>query len=392
MEKEVFREHLVKDLIPFWNRLKDEKYGGFYGYADGNGKADPAREKGVILTSRILWFYSASYRLLEEESLLEMARHAYRFLAEHCVDKEYGGVYWSVTHDGRPLDTTKHSYNQAFAIYALSAFYEASGDKEALELAYDIYRVIEEKCVDEGGYLEAFERDFAPADNDKLSENGVMAQRTMNTLLHVMEAYTQLYKTDASPQVRDRLEKILGLFKEKIYDPEKKQCRVFFDADYRSLIDLDSYGHDIEASWLIWRACEVLGSESDKQAMRPVIDGLAEGVYRHGIDRELFALNNECERGVMNRTKIWWVQAEAVIGFYNAFALQPQREEYRECSKRIWEFIRKYVIDPETGEWVENIERVDRIDTSQALVHPWKCPYHNGRMCIEMTMRLSKEP
>ena len=220
MEAKEFREHLVNDLIPFWNRLKDEKYGGFYGYVDGDGGIDEKKEKGVILNSRILWFYSAAYSLLGEETLLSMASHAYRFLKDCCLDTEYGGVYWSVSYDGKPLDTTKHSYNQAFAIYALSAYYMASGEREALSLAYDLYRLIEEKCRDEGGYLEAFARDFSPAQNDKLSENGVMADRTMNTLLHVMEAYTQLCQADPAEEVKTSLREILAIVREKIYNPK----------------------------------------------------------------------------------------------------------------------------------------------------------------------------
>lgn len=390
MEAKEFREHLVNDLIPFWNRLKDEKYGGFYGYVDGDGGIDEKKEKGVILNSRILWFYSAAYSLLGEETLLSMASHAYRFLRDCCLDTEYGGVYWSVSYDGKPLDTTKHSYNQAFAIYALSAYYMASGEKAALSLAHDLYRLIEGKCRDEGGYLEAFARDFSPAQNDKLSENGVMADRTMNTLLHVMEAYTQLCQADPAEKVKTSLREILAIFREKIYNPKLLRCEVFFDANYGTLIDLDSYGHDIEASWLIERACKVLGETETAAAMRPVTEGLAEGVFAHGLDRELFALNNECERGILNTTKIWWVQAEAVIGFYNAYELCPDRPAYRECAERIWAFIRNYVIDPKSREWIEEIRDVEKIDRTQALVHPWKCPYHNGRMCMEMIRRLSE--
>ena len=183
--------------------------------------------------------------------------------------------------DGTPLDTTKHTYNQSFAIYALSEYYKACGEKEALNLAYSLYYVIEEKCRDEDGYFEAFDMEFEPVSNEKLSENGVIATRTMNTLLHVLEAYCELYRADHFEKVRDSLLEILSLFKNKVYNEERGICEVFFDKDYHSLIDLESYGHDIEASWLIYRACEVLGDESVTEDMMPVILGLARSSYNN---------------------------------------------------------------------------------------------------------------
>ncbi|MGN0677328.1 MAG: AGE family epimerase/isomerase, partial [Ruminococcus sp.] len=295
MEAKVFKEHLENNLIPFWNKLKDEKNGGFYGYVDSEGKPDDKSVKGVILNSRILWFYSTAYQLLKKPELLEMADHAYNFLVNFCFDSQYGGVYWSLNYDGTVCDDTKHTYNQAFAIYALSAYYQASGKKDALNTAYVLYRVIEEKCRDENGYLEAFHRDFTPASNEKLSENGVLAERTMNTLLHVLEAYSELYKADTFYAVGDSIRWILKLFKKKIYNPEKKICEVFFDSDYNSLIDLESFGHDIETAWLIDRGCSVLDDIAYKKEMLPITNGLAEAAYHNAFDKIQHGLNNERE-------------------------------------------------------------------------------------------------
>ena len=239
MRREQFLDHLTHNLIPFWNQLEDDAFGGFYGFMDKDLKVDPQADKGVILNSRILWFYSAAYRLLGEEDLRAKAEHAFRFLKEYCYDKRRGGVYWSVGYDGKPVDTTKHTYNQAFAIYALAEYYMATGDGDGLLLAYDLYRIIEEKCRDAAGYLEAFRVDFTPDDNnEKLSENGVMAGRTMNTLLHVLEAYTNLYQADHYEPVAGKLKEIIDLFETKVYDREKGRLQVFFDLEYHSLIDL----------------------------------------------------------------------------------------------------------------------------------------------------------
>lgn len=390
MEAKVFKEHLENDLIPFWNRMKDEINSGFYGYADAKGNPDVKSVKGVILNSRILWFYSSAYQLLHKPELLEMADHAYKFLVNFCFDSQYGGVYWSVNYDGTVCDDTKHTYDQAFAIYALSAYYQASKRKEALNLAYVLYRVIEEKCRDSNGYLEAFRRDFTPSSNEKLSENGVLAERTMNTLLHVLEAYSELYHADPFYEVGDSIRSILRLFEKKIYNSEKQICDVFFDSDYHSLIDLESFGHDIETSWLIDRGCSVLEDKAYQKEMQPMIDGLAEAAYRNAFDKCQNALNNEREGDRIDSQKIWWVQAESVVGFYNAYQKNPQKTEYLHTAEKIWEFIQEHVIDSKSGEWIESIPADNLPDPSQALVHPWKCPYHNGRMCMEMMQRLSQ--
>ncbi|MGN0160760.1 MAG: AGE family epimerase/isomerase [Lachnospiraceae bacterium] len=390
MEETAFYNHLCDDIIPFWNKMKDNENGGFYGYADPRGIADKKSIKGAILNSRILWFYSAAYRLLKKPELLEMANHAYSFLTDYCFDGSCGGVFWSVNADGSPYDETKHTYNQAFAIYALSAYYQAGNNKDALDLAYTLYHTIENTCRDEDGYLEAFSRDFTPVSNDKLSENGVIAERTMNTLLHVLEGYTELYKAGGDVEVGNSIKEILWLFKTKVYNSERKICNVFFDRNYQSLIDLESYGHDIEASWLIDRGCAVLGDTDCYNEMLPIINGLAEGTYLNGIDNIHHAMNNECENGRIDRKKVWWVQAEAVTGFFNAYQNNPQNTEYLRISEQIWEYIREHIIDRNSGEWIENIEADNTVKPGQALAHSWKCPYHNGRMCIEMIQRLSR--
>lgn len=389
MEERLFYNHLCDDLIPFWNRMKDDENGGFYGYANQSGIADKKSIKGVILNSRILWFYSTAYQLLKKPDLLEMADHAYRFLVNCCYDRRFGGVFWSVNADGSSCDDTKHTYNQAFAIYALSAYYRASGSENARNLAYTLYHTIEDRCRDRDGYLEAFTGDFSPVSNDKLSENGVIAERTMNTLLHVLEAYTELYKADGGSEVGNSIREIMQLFREKIYNADKKICDVFMGRNYEPLIELESYGHDIEASWLIDRGCSVLDDAACYQEMMPIINDLAEGAYSNGIDREHHAMNNECESGKVDRKKVWWVQAEAVIGFYNAYQNNPENREYLRTAEQVWEYIREHIIDRNSGEWIENVNPDNTVEPGQALVHEWKCPYHNGRMCMEMIQRLS---
>ena len=383
------REHLTKDIIPFWKSMKDETLGGFYGYLSYDLELDRQAVKGCILNSRILWFFSNAYMLLGEEELLQYARHAYVFLKEHCQDQEYGGVYWSLNYKGEPEDTTKHTYNQAFAIYALSSYYDASKDEEALNIAHGLYHLIETKCKDEYGYLEAFDRSFEPVDNDKLSENGVMAEKTMNTLLHVLEAYTELYRVSHEECVADQLRFMLDTVADRVYNPEIGRQEVFFDRSWHSLIDLYSYGHDIETSWLVDRALEVLDDAAYTAKLSPITGTIAENIYNRAyIDHSLV---NEAENGVVDTTRIWWVQAEAVVGFLNAYQKSPEQKKYLEAAEDIWGYIRDYLTDKRSGsEWYWALDK-DRKPLEKPIVEPWKCPYHNGRMCFEVIRRLTGE-
>lgn len=386
MFAEEIREHLIKEMIPFWKRLKDEEYGGFYGFIGYDLKLDKQAVKGCILNSRILWFFSNAYLLLGEEELLSYAGHAYRFLKEHCIDPENGGVYWSLLYDKTPEDTTKHTYNQAFAIYALSSYYDASRDAEALESAKELYRVIETRCRDEYGYLESFNVRFEPEANDKLSENGVTAEKTMNTLLHVFEAYTELYRVAKEEEVAERLKIMLSLMEEKIYNKALGRQEVFFDKTWNSLIDLYSYGHDIETAWLVDRGLEILGDAGWTKRISPITRQITENIYKRAYISH--SLVNEAENGVVDTTRVWWVQAEAVVGFLNGYQKRPEHIEYLEAAKDIWGYIRQYLIDGREGsEWYWALDQ-NRKPLKKPIVEPWKCPYHNGRMCFEVIKRM----
>lgn len=383
MRIDEIRRHLTEDIIPFWKNLKDNGFGGFYGAMDFDLKLYQKADKGCILNSRILWFFSNAFMTLGDQECLACAKHAYEFLKTAFYDKENGGVYWSVTYDGRPGDDTKHTYNQAFAIYALSSYYGASKDTEALKLAYALVEKVETACKDEGGYMEAFDRSFKPASNEKLSENGVMAGRTMNTLLHVYEAYTELYRVDKKPEIAAYLEEMLDTFAEKVYNPEKRILEVFFDRNWNSLADLNSYGHDIEASWLIDRGVEVLGSRKYEEKIYPITKELAAHIFEVALDEA--SLFNECEAGIVDTKKVWWVQAEAVLGFINAYRKDPSRKDYLEMAGRIWDYIAEYMIDKRKGsEWFNELHQDGTPITAKEIVGPWKCPYHNGRMCFEL--------
>lgn len=395
------KEHLLGKITPFWRSLRDDERGGWYGYVSYDLKTDREAVKGCILNSRITWFFSNVYLCCKEgliseedcrkygfspEDLKAEAEHGYAFLREHCLDKENGGIYWSLHADGTPEDTTKHTYNQAFSIYALSSYYEAFGDEEALKTAYELFDLIEGKCRDEAGYLEAFTVDFQPESNEKLSENGVMAAKTMNTLLHVFEAYTQLYRVSGDEKVGKKLEWILETFADKIYNQERHRLEVFFDESYHPIIDLHSYGHDIETAWLIDLGLEVLKEPEYEKKLTPVTKDLTAQIYKVAFDGH--SLANECERGVVNNHRIWWVQAESVVGFLNGYGKDKNHGEYLDAALRQWEFILEHVVDERSGsEWFWEVDETGRPYPDRPIVEPWKCPYHNGRMCIEILRR-----
>lgn len=379
------KEHLVNDLIPFWQGLKDEENGGFYGYLSYDLKLDKKAVKGCILNSRILWFFSNAYMVLGDSSLLESATHAYQFLKDYCVDNEFGGVFWSLTYDGTPEDTTKHTYNQAFSIYALASYYDASKNPEALEIAWKLYDLVESKCKDKYGYLEAFTRSFEPEENDKLSENGIIAEKTMNTLLHVFEAYTELYRVTKAEKVAKQIRFMMDIIKDKVFNKEIGRQEVFFDKTWNSLIDLYSYGHDIETAWLVDRGLEVLDDEAYTNMLSPITKIITENIYNRAyIDHSLV---NESENGVVDTTRVWWVQAEAVVGFLNGYQKQGDKK-FLDASEDIWNYIKKYFIDKRNGsEWFWSVKE-DHTPNEKPIVEPWKCPYHNGRMCFEVLRRM----
>ena len=387
LNKEEFKSHLTDRIIPFWKSLRDNEEGGYYGFMDYDLKVDKKAVKGCILNSRILWFFSNAYMVLGDESLKEEAGHAYDFMKKCCIDRENGGIFWSMTYDGKPDDTMKHTYNQAFAIYALSSYYDISKDEEALKEAFSIYRIIETKCKDETGYLEAADREFKKISNDALSENGVMADRTMNTLLHVYEAYTELYRVTKDAEVKERLIDIINTFADKVYNRELNRQEVFFNNSWESIIDLHSYGHDIETAWLMDKGVDILDIPEVTEKMYPITKALTKKIYETAFDGR--SLANECESGVVDERRIWWVQAETVLGFMNGYLKDNSKTEYMDAAEAQWKFIQDYVVDKRDGsEWFKEVRKDGSPYEGLEIVEPWKCPYHNGRMCIEVIRRM----
>ncbi len=385
------RTHLTEKILPFWQGLTDWERGGWYGYVDRNLRVMKDSHKGCILNSRILWTFATAARVLGDTGYLTYARHALRFM-ERFEDPARGGVYWSVTAEGEPLDCTKHTYCQAFAIYGLAAYMRAAGEKdplyaEAKERAFRLFDVIERCCSDAGGYGEAFEPDYTPVGNEKLSDNpvlmerGEVAQRTMNTLLHVLEAYAEFYRAVPDERVRQAGVKCLQRFLNVMYNEPARRLEVFYDRDYRSLLDMQSYGHDIEASWLMWDAVEALVPAEERAPYRAMCLTLAEATCERAFTDH--GMENEVVEGEVEHTRVWWVQAETVLGFANAFDLTGDTA-WMERAEQQWRYVQDVIADPrEGGEWYWSTSEAG-VPTDKPIVEEWKCPYHNGRMCLRM--------
>ena len=381
-------KELTEHILPFWMKLKDEQNGGFYGKVDFDLNTHKQADKGGIVTARFLWTFSAAYRVTKDNTYLEYADHLYDFLVNKLYDNEHSGLYWLVDDQGNPKDMRKHVYTQSFGIYALSEYYRATKNEKALKLAISLFELIEDKgfSEDSNAYMEEFDREWNPTPNEMLSENGVIAEITMNTHIHVLEAYTNLYKAWPNEKLKARLNDLLKVHYEKIYNPETKFLHVFFDKEWNNLLDMKSFGHDIEASWLMDETIKALDL-NDEDYINMVVD-IAYNIAGYAMQDDGSLVNEELN-GVVDPTRIWWVQAEAIVGFYNAFE-RTGDQRFLDLVHGLWEYTKQYIIDGRAqGEWYWSVDEKGN-PTKENICDPWKASYHNGRFCLEMMERMSK--
>ena len=380
---------LTQNILPFWSsRMVDQENGGFYGRIDGQGNVHPQAEKGAILNARILWAFAAAYRVLKKPEYLDMALRAKQYIIDHFIDPDYGGVYWSVDYKGQPLDTKKQSYAIGFTIYGMSELARATGDEEALECAIRLYHDLESHALDtqQFGYIEALTRDWQPIADMRLSDKDENGSRTMNTHLHIIEPYTNLLRVWRDPQLEQQTRRLLHLFMDTIANPVTHHLDLFFNDQWQGKRNIQSFGHDIEASWLLHETAMVLGDEETinqvRQFIRPLAKAADEGLRPDGS----MVYERWTDTDVVNENRDWWVQCECIIGHYDLYQYFGD-EEALQIARRCWEYTRTHIIDQEKGEWHWGIRPDGSLNTTDDKAGFWKCPYHNARLCLELIER-----
>jgi cellobiose epimerase len=380
--------NLTQNILPFWSKkMIDHVNGGFYGRMDGNNKLYPAADKGGILNARILWTFSSAFRVMKDSAYLKTATRARDYILAHFIDTLYGGAYLSVNSTGKPADTRKQIYTQAFFIYALTEYYRVTADEEALSAAKDIYEKIEKYGHDNqfDGYFEVYSRDWKRISDKLISEKSDQDQKGMNTHLHILEAYTNLYRVWPDEKVAGRLRNLILLFKDKIVNQQRFHLNYFMNEKWESTSFVDSYGHDIEASWLLLEAARVLDDPALTAEIGnlciPIANAAGEGLQADGS----LIYEKECNTGELDMNRQWWAQAEAVVGFVNAFELTGD-DSYAIKAINTWKYIDKNLVDHIHGEWFNTIDAHGIRSGDKA--GPWKCPYHNSRMCMEIIERV----
>lgn len=381
----------LTNILNYWltNTIDHEK-GGFYGKVDNDNMADKNAPKGLVLNARILWTFSAAILLQPDERYTAMAARAFGYTQEHFYDSAFGGVYWQVDAHGKPLNTRKQVYALAFCLYGVSEYYAATKNSEALTMAIELFNVIETYSHDTqfGGYFEAFARDWKPLDDLRLSAKDANEKKTMNTHLHIIEAYSNFYKVWPNENLKQKIIGLLEIFDKYMIDKISGHLNLFFDEQWNIKPDVISYGHDIEAAWLLQQCAEIVTDEywvnTMKQHAITIANAAAEGLDTDGGLWYEFEPASEH----LVKEKHWWPQAEAMVGFFNAWQLTGD-EKFLQQSFNNWLFTKKYIIDNTKGEWFWGVDENHNIMQGQDKAGFWKCPYHNARACMEIVKRLA---
>ena len=380
------RNELVSNIMPFWlDRMPDDVNSGFYGRIDGENNIIADAPKGAILNARILWTFSAAYKAVKDPRYLEAALRAKNYIFSHFFDEEYGGTYWCLESDGQPLDTKKQIYSQAFFIYALSEYFMATGDEECLKKAIGLFHIIEDHSFDKelNGYFEAFNCQWGEIADLRLSEKDANEKKTMNTHLHILEAYTNLFRIWPDALLERQLRNLVLIFTDRIVDSSSGHLNLFFDENWKCRSTLISYGHDIEASWLLNEAAFVLNDDAliaqTKETALKILTAAGEGLQADGS----LIYERDDASGHIDSDRHWWVQAEAVVGFMKAYEMTGDAG-YLFISAGCFDYIKNYLVDRVGGEWYWSVRADGTVNIVDDRAGFWKCPYHNSRMCMEI--------
>ena len=380
----------LNSILDYWiNNTIDAEHGGFYGKIDNNNHVYSNVPKGSVLNARILWSFSAAFNLTKEAAYLAIADRAYKYITEHFIDHENGGVYWTVDTKGNTLDTKKQVYACAFTIYGLSEYYKASAKKKVLDEAVNMFNILVEKSFDQEktGYFEAFTKDWQPIEDLRLSAKDANEKKTMNTHLHVLESFANLYRVWPDDALRSQIILLLYNFLDHFIDTTTGHLRLFFDEDWNSRSTLISYGHDIEATWLMLDAAEVINEPLIIEKLQLIAIKISDAAIG-GIDTDggMYYEFEPAEDHLI-KEKHWWVQAEAIVGYFNTWQITGD-EKYLDLAIKCWDFIKTKILDKQHSEWFWGVDENGQVMAGEDKAGLWKCPYHNSRACIEIVRRV----
>lgn len=389
---------LTQNILPFWlKNMQDKKRGGWFGRMTGRGRIEKDAPRGSILYARLLWTFSAAYRILGGKELLDAATMTKEYILKYFADREYGGTFWSVTAQGEPLDTKKQFYAQGFMLYGFSEYARATGDEEALRFAVQIFDIIELHAWDDdyGGYIEACSHDWQPIADMRLSAKDENYPKSQNTHLHIIEPYTNLLRllqetdpeSEYARKVSAAVGRLVSLFIDHILNSKTHHLDLFFDMDWTRRSTTESYGHDIECSWLLHEAALVLADKAILNKVEPIVREVAKASEKGLQTDGSMIYEGEPDGSHFDRDRHWWVQAEAVVGFFNLYQHFGNKAAL-DKALQLWEYIKNRLIDQEHGEWYWSIREDGSVNLDEDHAGFWKCPYHNGRMCLELIERI----
>lgn len=388
--KQELNTELIRVLDYWCNHSIDKKYGGFIGSINGEGVTDYTADKSAVLNTRILWTFSMAFRKTGVERYKEMADRASDYIKQYFIDAEFGGIYWAVNYKGEPANTRKQAYAQGFAIYGFSEYYLATGNTESLELAKDLFYLLEDKFKDpkDGGYIEALGHDWGSLEDMRLSEKDANFPKSMNTHLHIIEPYTNLYRAWKNEHLKTSIGELIKTFTDKIIDAKTGHCSLFFDMDWTVQSETVSYGHDIEGAWLLREAATEIGDRQCIELVNPAATKLVLATLNEGVDTN-GGLFYESENNTIDTDRHWWPQAEAMVGFFDEYVLTG-KEQFLEAAINSWNCIKNEILCSE-GEWLGRVNQKGIPYPEEEIIGFWKCPYHNSRALIEVMQRIDKQ-
>ena len=404
--KEQMEHNLETNILPFWREyMMDNVHGGFYGRVDAQRKPDLQSPKSVVLNCRILWTFCRTYALWGKDTDKMIADRAFDYICRYFWDETYKGVYWMVTGKGEVAEPEKRTYGQAFFLYSMAEYYRVFGNRRALELAMETFSLIERYLnLPGGGYRDSASRDWQKDDWVNFwVKNRTGALTLLNSNMHLFEAILTLAQVTKDPSVLQSLKQQLLFLLDTAMDWKCGHMKAAMAFDGSRLDGEINFGHDCECSYLIMEAAELLQEEKLLQKAEKAVETIINHVLGEGLDPQSGGMYYlaDTQKPQVNRSKIWWVQAEGITAFIDRYQ-RTAKKIYLDAAVSIWNYVQTYMVNTEFGDWFsvgaepeisssgQQEEDISVVFTNDEMAGKGKCPYHNSRACLEIIKRAEK--